>query len=848
MQTLLQDFRYGLRQLRKSPAFSLTVVVTLALGMGANTAIFTLVYSVLLRSLPVGNPAALYRIGDKNDCCVQGGFFEGGDFGMFSYDLYLHLRDSTPEFSELAALQSNGGNPLNVRRGSGVGKPLTGEYVSGNYFTTLGMDSFAGRVLTPADDVGGAAPVAVLSYQSWQADFSSDPSVVGSTFFVKSQPVTIVGITPPRFFGDRVTPNPPALWLPLATEPVIEAKNSILKNNGAAWLYAVGRLKPGTNLPVLQAQLSNSLRNWLTTQPEYASGGESEIPKQHVVLSAAGGGIQSLQQETGYGLKLLMMISALVLLIACANIANLLFARGTARRAEISIRMALGAARARLIRQMLTESVVLACLGGLAGLFIAYLGTRAILSLAFPDSISGAIEASPSLPVLGFAFGLSLLTGIVFGIAPAWVNSHSDPAAGLRGIGRTTRDRSSLPQTSLIVLQAALALVLLAGAGLLTGSLRNLETQDFGLATDNRYVAHIDPAGAGYTADRLSALYQQLERRFAALHVVKSVGLALYSTLEFNNWGEYVFVEGHPSPKPNDPSESSWDRVSANFFQTVGQPVIRGRGFTDQDTATSRYVSVVNEAFVKKFFPREDPIGRHFGTQGPDSSRDLEIVGIVANAKYYNPKGEFRPMYFRPLTQQMKTYKDPGALTGENRSMFINSITLWFSGPQQNVETVIRRTLSSIDPNLTLFNVRSLDYQVSLNFTQERLISRLTILFGVLAVVLASIGLYGVTAYAVGRRTGEIGVRMALGASRGSVISMVLRGALVQIVTGLAIGLAVTLLGGRLLANQLYGIKAGNPLVLAVAVLILAVCAMVAAFIPAQRAASIDPTRALRTE
>ena len=741
----------------------------------------------------------------------------------------------------MAALQSNGGNPLTVRRGSDVAKPLIGEYVSGNYFTTLGMDAFAGRMLTPADDIAGAVPVAVLSYQSWQADFSFDPSAVGSTFYVKSRPVTIVGITPPRFFGDRVTPNPPALWLPLATEPVIEAENSILKNNGAAWLYAVGRLKPGTNLPVLQAKLSNSLRNWLSTQPEYTSGGESEIPKQHVVLSAAGGGIQNLQQDTGYGLKLLMMISALVLLIACANIANLLFARGTARRAEISIRMALGAPRARLIRQMLTESLVLGCLGGLAGLFIAYLGTHTILSLAFPDSINSAIEASPSLPVLGFAFAMSLLTGIVFGIAPAWVNSHSEPAAGLRGMNRATRDRSSLPQKSLIVLQAALALGLLAGAGLLAQSLRNLERQNFGVATENRYVAHIDPAGAGYTAERLPALYQQLEQRFAALPGVQSVGLALYSTLEFNNWGEYVLVEGRPTPKPNDPLDSSWDRVDANFFQTVGQPVIRGRGFTDQDTATSRYVSVVNEVFVKKFFPTEDPIGRHFGTAGPDSSGNFEIVGMVANAKYNNPKEQFRPMYFRPLTQQMRTYKDPGALTGENRSMFINSITLRFSGPQQNVESVIRRTLSSIDPNLTLFNVRSLDYQVSLNFTQERLISRLTILFGVLALMLASIGLYGVTAYAVGRRSGEIGIRMALGATRGSVVSMVLRGALVQIVTGLAIGLPVTLLGGRLLANQLYGIKAGNPLVLAIAMLILAISAAVAAFIPAQRAASIDP-------
>ena len=844
----MHDIHLALRQFRKSPGFALTVILTIALGIGANTAIFTLVHAVLIKSLPVVDPKTLYRVGDKDDCCVNGGFLnDDGDFDLFSYELYRHLRDTTPEFEQLAAMQS-ASNTMTVRRGSEPAKALRSEYVSGNYFTTFGIGAFAGRTLTPTDDTTGAAPAVVLSYQAWQSEYGGDPSVVGSTLFVQSQPVTVVGVAPPGFFGDRIRGNPPALWIPLAIEPVIERENALLPVKESNWLYAIGRVKPGTNVGPLQAKLSNSLRVWLGTVDQYTlNGGSTEIPKQHVVITRGGGGIQNLQQETGKGLYLLMTISGLVLLVACANVANLLLARGATRKAETSIRMALGAARSRLIRQMLTESVLLACLGGLAGLAVAYAGTRTILSLAFPDSPHIPIDASPSLPVMGFAFLLSLVTGIVFGIVPAWITSHSDPAEALRGANRATRDHGALPQKSLIVFQAAMSLVLLVSAGLLTKSLRNLEHQNFGIQTTNRYVVHLDPAGAGYAPARLPALYQSLEQQFGALPGVQSVGMALYSTLEGNNWGEGIRIEGRPEPGPNEHNNSSWDRVNPKFFETVGQPVIRGRGFTDADTATSQLVAVVNQTFVKKFFPKEDPIGRHFGIFDSKYSSAFEIVGIVADAKYTNPRDEVRPMYFRPLTQQMRvTERNP--IMAEGRSLYINSVTLRFDRPPQNVDAMVRRTLADIDPNLTVIDLHSLDYQVSDNFNQERLIARLTMLFGVLALVLASVGLYGITSYAVARRTSEIGLRMALGADRNNVVRLVLRGAFVQVGLGLALGIPIALAGGRYMADQLFGVRSYDPLSIAIAVVVLSAAAALAGFIPARRAASIEPMQALRTE
>ena len=844
----MQDMRVALRLLRNSPGFALTVILTIALGIGANTAIFTLVHAVLLKSLPVADPKTLYRVGDKDDCCVNGGFInDDGDFDLFSYDLYLHIRDTTPEFEQLAAMQS-GSNTMSVRRGSEPAKAQRTQFVSGNFFTTFGIGPFAGRMLSMADDTAGAAPVVVMSYQAWQSEYGGDPSIVGSTIFMQGHPVTVVGIAPPGFFGDRIRPSPPAIWMPLSIEPLIDGDNALLHVKPSNWLYAVGRVKAGAAIGPLQARISNNLRLWLATVDDYTrNGGSTEIAKQHVVITPGGAGIQNLQQETGKGLYLLMIISALVLLVACANIANLLLARGATRKAETSIRVALGAARGRLIRQMLTESVLLACLGGLASLAVAYAGTRTILALAFPDAHNIPIQANPSLPVLGFAFSLSLATGVVFGIVPAWITSHADPAEALRGANRSTRDRGALPQKGLIVFQAALSLVMLVSGGLLTKTLRNLEHQNFGLQTANRYVVHIDPAGAGYTPEKLTALYQRLEQQFGAIPGVQSVGLALYSTLEGNNWGEEVFVEGRPDPGPNPHLGSSWDRISPRFFETVGQPVIRGRGFTDADTATSQFVAVVNQAFVKKFFPKEDPIGRHFGVFQQKYSGSFEIVGIVADAKYTNPRDVVRPMYFRPLTQILKA-TTPNEVMAEGRSLYINSITLRFNTAPQNVDTLVRRTLAEIDPNLTIEDLRSLDYQVSGNFNQERLIARLTMLFGLLALTLAGVGLYGITSYAVARRTSEIGLRMALGADRGKVVQMVMRGAFTQVGLGLLIGIPVALLGGRYMADQLYGVKPYDPVSLGIAVVVLMAAAAVAGFIPARRAASIEPVEALRTE
>ncbi len=454
------------------------------------------------------------------------------------------------EFEQLAAFQS-GRNMMNVRYGTAAAKSERTEYVSGNYFSTFGLGAYLGRMLVPSDDVPGATPVAVLSYAAWQGAHAADPNVVGSTFYIQSQPVTIVGIAPPGFFGDRIDSNPPEIWIPLNVEPVMEGPTSILKVADSNWLYVLGRLKPGVAPGSVQAKISNTLRQWLATQPSYtANGGDTQIPKQHVVVVPGGSGIRNLQQETGDGLHLLTGISALVLLVACANIANLLLAKGTARQAETSIRTALGAARSALIRQVLMESVLLSVVGGVIGIGIAYLGARMILTLAFPDATQMPIHATPSPLVLGFAFLLSLATGVIFGIVPAWISSHADPAEALRGINRSTGDRALLPQKILIVLQAALSLVLLVGAGLMTQTLRNLEKQNFGLTTTNRYVLHMDPMGAGYKIDTVGAFNEQLEREFTALPGVKSVGIALYSTLEGNNWGEGVYVEGRPAPVP----------------------------------------------------------------------------------------------------------------------------------------------------------------------------------------------------------------------------------------------------------------------------------------------------------
>jgi len=851
MNQLLQDIRFAVRQLRKAPGFTLTAIITLALGIGANTAIFTLVHGILLRSLPVTDPSRLIRIGDNDDCCVEGGFPGGagdsGDFTIFSTDLYQNLRANTPEFEQLAAVQA-GQWEWSVRRGNQLPKSLHAEFVSGNYFTTLGLGAYAGRVFSDADDTAGAAPAIVLSYKIWQGEYAADPSIVGSTLYIQTKPFTVAGVAPPGFFGDRVTDSAPDIWMPIQMEPYVRGDSSILHHQESHWLYLLGRVRSGTNIAALQAKITVTLRQWLYTRPILtANGGASIIPKMHVVLTPGGGGIQNMQQQTGKGLKMLMILSSVVLIIACANIANLLLARSTMHRADVALRMALGAGRGRVIRQVLTESVLLSCVGGIAGLLVAFAGSHAILGLAFPDAHNMPIDASPSLAVLGFAFLVSLITGILFGTAPAWISSHAQPAEALRGANRATRDRSSLPQKALVVFQAALSLVLLAGAILMTKTLVNLEHQKFGIATSNRYVLHFDPAGAGYTIDRLPGLYRQMEDRFSALPGVTNVGMALYSPLEGDNWGECVIQQGHAAPRPGDRCGSSWDRVSMHFLDSVGVSMVRGRDFTAQDTDASPQVVIVNQAFVKHFFPNQDPIGQHFGIDDVKNSGSWEIVGVFSDFKLNNPRDEVHPVYLRPLTQRF-AYHDANMDSGETQSMFIDSMILSFSRPQENADALIRQTLAGIDPNLTVLDLRTLDAQVAGNFNEDRLVAQLSSLFGILSLILASVGLYGVMSYFVARRTSEIGIRMALGATRGNVVTLVMRGVLWQVLIGLALGIPAALYAGYLMKSLLYGVGTYDPWALAGAPLMLVLCAAAAGFIPARRAASIEPMQALRTE
>jgi predicted permease len=833
VETFWQDLSFGFRTLRKSPGFTAVAVLTLALGIGANTAIFTLINALMLKSLPVPNPAQLYRLGDNNNCCVMTGTQNGGSFVLYSYPLYEELREHTPEFIDLAAFESYLSD-LSVRRhGNSPAEPYKGEFVSGNYFAMFGIRPFAGRLVAPADDSSGSPRVAVMNYHTWQQHFGRDPFVIGSTLNINGVPYTIAGVTPPRFYGDTLRSDPPDFWLPLVAEP-----NGRLHNPQLEWLYVFGRLRSDVALERVQTRLTVELQQWLNGRPEVVPERDrGDIAKQHIRLTPAGRGVEQMQTDYARGLQLLLTLSGLLLLIACANIANLLLARGSANRSQTAVRLALGAPRSRIIQQMLIESVLLALAGGAAGLYVAYAGTHAILLLAFRGAHYIPIDARPSVPALGFALLLSLATGIVFGIAPAWMASQSSPGDALRGAGRSMGDRSSILQKPLVIAQVAFSMVLLIGAGLVTQSLRNLEHQDFGFVTESRLIVNVDPSLAGYTPDKLYGLYQGLEDTLPKIPGVLKASLSGYSPLGGNNWNERVYIEGKsPDYRWTAPS---WDRVGPHYFETIGTRLLEGRAIDERDTPTGRPVAVINETFAHRFFPNENPIGQHFGMQDVSHSGDYEIVGVVEDAKYQDTRGPAYATFFLPLLQ---------IPPGDPLRGWVGAIELHVVGKPENLESAVRKTLADVDSNLTVLNMVSFGEQVARNFNQERLIARLAELFGGLALILSCIGLYGITAYTVVRRTNEIGIRMALGADRGSVLGLVLRAALAQLGSGLAIGIPAALAGGRVLAGQLYGVKSYDPMILGLSAIILAACTFLAASIPARRAMRVDPVVALRYE
>ncbi len=842
MTHLRDDVRIAVRRLRRHHGFTAVAVLTLALGLGANIAIFTLVHALMLRSLPVAHPEELYRLGDDDNCCVNSGL--QGDYSLFSYPLYVHLREQASEFSELAAFQATT-LPVGVRQGGAAyAESSPGQFVSGNYFTMFGVQAAAGRLLVPDDDRPGAPPAFVMSHRMWTMHYGQDRALVGGAFLLNGTPMTLVGVAAPEFFGDTVRPNPADLWIPISQEPALRGAGSVLARAESDWLYAIGRLRPAARPAQVEAHLTTAIQQWLSAQAFVPETSRDEIGRQRIPVVPAGGGVELMRVTYARSLSVLFITSGLVLLIASANLANLLLAR--ADRGDAAIRSALGASASRLVRQALTEGVLLAVAGGLVGLIVAALGARALVAMAFQGSDFVPVAVGPTPAILLFALALSVVTGAIFSAAPAWAMARTPPLEGLSGAGRATSLRSFVPRRSLVIVQVAVSVVLLTGAGLLARSLDNLERQPLGFEPDRRLVVRIDPLALAGEPDRLAAFYDGLRERLLRLPGVERVTFALYSPMEGNNWSGRISIEGRASD-PARPDGSSWNRVWPGYFETVGTRVLRGRAIDERDTPSARRVAVVNAAFVRRFFEAGEPIGRRLGLGDAAHAGDFEIVGVVEDVKYTAASQPARPMIFLPALQVVP-YASAGERSVQARSNLLRAVILQTAPGAGSLEEPLRRAIAGANPDVTVVRIVPLSDQLSTNFRMNRLMARLTSSYGLLALLLASIGLYGVTACAVTSRTREIGVRMALGADRARIVRTMLRGPVGQTLAGLVLGGPLALAAVRAISAQLYGVDTGDPIVLGAAMLALAASAVVAAAVPAWRAASLDPTRALRAE
>ncbi len=848
--TFLVDLRYALRQLKLAPTFTATVVLTLALGIGACTAIFSLIDAVMLKSLPVTDPSRLYQIGIGKACCLTNGM--QGDWDLYSYKLYKRLAAAAhPEFDQVAAFQAQPG-VLSVRYGNDRAqvRALMGEYVSGNYFQTLGVNAVAGRMFTSEDDRRGAPAVAVMSYRTWQQNYGGDPKIIGATFQIETFPFTIVGVAPPGFFGDTFTSNPMDLWVPLSTEYLTDAEAPYNDVPSMAWLRMIGRLKPGATTAGVADRLTADLQHWLTSEgalaPQFQSQLKDQLSRQAIRLGPGGQGIGEVRDSYRCSLHILLGICAAVLLVGSANVANLLLARGMARRQQTALQRALGASTERILRQSFIESLLLAVLGGVLGVTIAWAGAGLIVRLAFRHAVVVPVHVSPSLLVLGFCLVLSIVTGLIAGMVPAWLASRTDPLVSMRGAGRTMGGDAGLPQKTMVVMQTAISLVLVAIAGMLTHSIYNLRNQDLGFHAENREIVTIEPPLARYTVAELDRLYRELKVRLEALPGVRSVSVALDTPMS-GHWFDYVVKPGEGVPPSDSAHRVQYDRVGPDYFATIGQTLVEGRGILLSDREDTRHVAVVNQAFVRKFFPNGDAIGRHFGFNLPAYSDSFEIVGVARDAKYADPALPAEPIVFGALSQSID-YTDSALKENEKWAHFINGAQLWIDGDMSRMEPQIRQVFAEVDPNFAIIDMHPLQQQIDLHYDRQRAVAELSTLFGGLAIVLSSIGLYGVIAYAVARRTVEIGVRMAVGATRGNVILMVLRSAFAQVTMGLALGLALSLVAGRMLHASLYEVGEIDLAALGIATTILLLSALSASFIPAQRAASVEPVTALRAD
>ncbi len=685
---------------------------------------------------------------------------------------------------------------MSVRRAGStqLPEPLYTEFVSGNSFDVLGIRPYAGRLFQPADDAKGAPPVAVISFQMWEQKLGRDPSAIGSSFLINGQPATVIGIAPPGFYGERLSSTPPAFWLPLHMIVTVTPLNaSDLERGDHNWLNLIGRLAPGATASSVQSEMLLELQQFLKSPQSQLQGPAiALIPQQYLRLTPGGGGVQRMQEKYEGDLHLLMWISAFVLLIVCANLANLMLARSVTQRQQIAVRAALGARRMRLVEFALLECVSLALTGGLFGVVVAWGGARLILHLAFQnDPIT--ISATPSLAVLTFAFGVSLLTGLLFGVAPAWMAAQADPIQALRGANRATGRHTTLTQKGLVVAQAAVSVVLLCAAGYLILSMQKLERQHFGFDPTNRTIVRFNAQNTGLQPEQLDAFYQRLNIALSSLPDVRRVAWSTWSPMDGNNYSEDVYIDGQPTPPAGSSFNlTSWVRISPDYFATIGTRVLQGRAFSDRDNRNAPNVAIVDESFVRHYLHGENPIGAHFGDAGPTSTAMFTIVGVVEDAQYWapnDPQQTARPMYFLPAAQWPHVSPTvPNASSYElftTNTHYMSSIEIESRGVDPALQAQVKAALAGVNGNLMITKFQSFASQVDSGFSQQRMIVQLTSLFGIVALALAAIGLYGVTSYAVAQRTTEIAIRMALGANRVSVHGMVLRGAFFEVGLGL---------------------------------------------------------------
>ena len=840
METLFKDIRYGFRGLLKRKAFAAIAVLTLALGIGANTAIFTLVNAVMLKSLPVQDPKELVLFSEATG---EGTSLDDGPrtgkWDRFSYASYEYLRNHNQSFQDLAALRS-GESRLSVRQidsQANAAARAQGHLVSGNYFSLLGVHAVRGRVLTPDDDKPNAEPAAVISHRYWEKELNSDPAIVGKHLIINGTTFTVVGVTPQEFFGERVR-RVPDFWLPLAFHPQIELTQSYLTNKQAYWLMLMGRLKPGVSLDQAQASVNLALRQHLTEEAgsQLTADRRQGIENTYVTLVSGEGGISGLRRVYSKPLHMLMAIVGMVLLIACANVGSLLLSRAASRKAEISMRMALGATRWRIIRQLLTESMLLAVVGGVCGVLLAQWGVTVLIGLV---ASSAPLDTRPDIGVLAFTAGVSIVAGLLFGLVPAIQASRGNISSTIKERSRTRSGFMRLSLSSMmVVMQVCLSMVLLTGAGLFARSLVNLQNEDVGFDRKNLLLVSIDPRLAGYKPVELTTLYQQLIERLSTLPQVHSVSMATYAPLSGSNRTSSIKVTGY-TPQPGEDSEVQDLLAGPKYVEALGVPLLRGRQIEVRDTPTSQPVAIVNAAFVERFFPGQNPIGRSFAFDDETDDHNaapLEIVGVLGDIKWDDARGKPEPAVYRPILQ----VQDPAAYTA--------TIHIRTTGDPTPLTPQVRQMIAQIDDKLPIYEVTTMTEQVSEKLGRDRLIAQLVSFFGALALILACIGLYGVMAHGVARRTNEIGIRMALGARGGNIAWMILREVLYLVLAGLIIGVPAALLGARFIASWLFGMSPMDPITLITAAVVLTLVGLLAGFLPARRASRVNPLAALRYE